>query len=88
MKIVFETKNDVDEHDSEATEHSLKTLTTINEKQSWNDVKFGSRHEQDQMKTVLGTIHDVDIHVPEATERERNSYHKVDFEMTERPKQF
>ena len=67
MKIVFETKNDVDEHDSEATEHSFKTLTTIDEKQSRNKIHFRSRHEQHQMKTVFGTKNDVDKHDSEAT---------------------
>ena len=55
MKTVFGPKTDVDKHDSEATEHSFKTLTTVNEKQSRNKVKFRSRHEQHQMKTVFGT---------------------------------
>ena len=67
MKTVFGTKNDIDKHDSEATEHSFKTLTTVNEKQSRNKVKFRSRHEQHQMKTVFGTKNDVDKHDSEAT---------------------
>ena len=56
MKTVFGPKTDVDKHDSEATEHSFKTLTTVNEKQSRNKVKFRSRHEQHQMKLYYSVV--------------------------------